>query len=148
MKPRSTYVASAGLFSFSTAALVGYPAAAVLSSPGFAPNFGLWFSIILVLGSALTAYSAIPKPSLLLKLNWLVVPVVCIAMYLGCWSVNPKAVLDNTGMVMLFSIFTFGSPFWLPLGGLVLHSISCGNVKDQLGEAPMPNPSINTDAAR
>lgn len=131
MKPSVDYVKSAAFFSFSMVALLGYPSAAIRSAPGVAPDDDLWRATILILGSALTAYSAFPKSEILLRLNWLVVSVVCIAVYLFCLALNPTAVLENTGWVIYFSIFSLGAPFWLPLAGLVWHAKSCANVKDE-----------------
>lgn len=131
MTPTATYLASAALFSYATSALIGYPSAAVRSAQGFGPNDSLWFSIIFVLGTALTVYSAIPKSPSLLRLNWFVILIVCIAVFLGCLITNPGAVGNNAKMVMLFSVFTLGAPFWLPLVGLVLHVAACAKVKDE-----------------
>jgi hypothetical protein len=130
MIPSLGYVATAALFSFTTTALAGYPAAAIFSAPGFAPSDKLWFSAIFILGTALTIYSAIPKSASLLQINWLVIFVTCVAMYLIALTVNPDAVLDNTKMVVFFSIFTLGSPLWLPLVGFILHAKACSNVED------------------
>jgi len=144
MTPHEGYGVSAAFQSFSWAALVGYPSAAVNSVPGFSPSNGLWFLITVAVGFGLTRYSVMPKHRILLMCNWLVIPLFCIAVLWGCWQINPKAVGDNAGMVLLFSLFTFGGPLWLPLIASVLHLWSCLTV----GRSKMPNPSINTDTAR
>lgn len=131
MTPPTGYLTSAALFSYTTAALVGYPSAAVRSAAGFAPNGGFWFAIIFLLGTGLTVYSAIPKSTGLLKMNWLVILMACIAVFLTCLSINPAAVGENAEMVLLFSVFTLGSPYRLPLAGLVLHVGACAKVKDE-----------------
>ena len=128
MSPPAGYVGTAALLAFAVAALAAYPSAAVLSEPGVAPNTELWFAITAGLGLVLTAYSAAPKSSLMLQFNWLVVPMVCLLVAAVCWLFNPKAVQDNAAMVFLFSIFTLGAPFWLPLLGLLLHARSCSKI--------------------
>ncbi len=129
LQPTAGYLASASLFSYATAALVGYPSAAVGSAPGFGPNNKLWFAIIFFLGTALTVYSAIPKSTSLLQINWLAILLACLAVFLTCLSINPAAVGNNAKMVLFFSIFSLGSPFWLPLVGLALHVGACAKVK-------------------
>lgn len=129
MTPSAGYLASAALLSYATAALVGYPSAAVGSASGFGPNDKLWFAIIFFLGTALTVYSAVPKSRSLLRINWLTILLACLAVFFTCLSINPAAVGNNAKMVLLFSIFTLGSPFWLPLVGLLLHVGACAKVE-------------------
>lgn len=93
--------------------------------PGFAPHFGYWGAITIVLGIALSLYSARAKSERLLALNWLTVPVICLAVLGVTWLLNPQSVGQNAGMVLFFSVFTFGMPLWVPLAALVWHFVSC-----------------------
>ena len=129
MTPPTGYVVTAAFSSFSTAALFGYPSAAIHSPHGIAPSGGLWFGIILILGTALTIYSAIPKPVSLLKSNWLVIPSVCMVMLLICWLINPVAINDNFFWLFVFAVFTLGFPFWLPILALGLHAGACDRLQ-------------------
>ena len=131
MRPSSRYAGTAIFFSFSLTALIGYPAAAVISKPGYASHPGLWLVITGLLGYALTVFSLIPKAKLWLQLNWLVIIIACSSVLAICWTINPGAVGNNAGMVLLFSIYTAGGPLWLPFIGLVLHFIACLNVSDE-----------------
>lgn len=128
--PSAGYIGTAAFFSYTAAALFGYPSAAIRSAPGIAPDDRLWFWIIIVLGSVLTGYSAIPKPSALLKANWIVVPLICLCMLIGCWYFNPQAVEGNIFMVVYFSAFTLGFPFALPLVAGLLHFRRCKRISE------------------
>src|ERR1017187_9298049 len=125
MRPSKQYVIAAALYAFVTATLVGYPSAAVRSAPGGTPDFELWFVIIVLLGAALTAYSAIPKSKSLLQINWVTIPVCCLLVFLICLFINPEAVQKNAILVGVVCIFTGGRPLWLPILGLVVHRKSC-----------------------
>lgn len=125
------YLLSAAFLSFTLAALVGYPSAAINSNPGSAPNDALWGVITVVLGLALTAYSATNKPRRLLKLNWLVLPILSTVFFLFCRLFNPESIDKNAGMILHYAIYTFGLPFWLPLLALVLHMASCACIDEE-----------------
>jgi hypothetical protein len=133
------YVGTAALLSFVSAAIVGYPAAAVSSNPGSAPNPQLWYLISLSLGTVLSFYSAVPKSIFLLNKNWLVIPLVAIIVYLGFVVANPEAVLNNTGWMLLFSMFTFGAPLWPFVLALLLHRKSCSAFEDRQIVGPTPH---------
>lgn len=135
MLPPDKYIGTAALFSYAMAALIGYPSAAIASPSGRGPNFDLWFAIVFILGSVLTFYSALPKRRQLLQINWIIIPSSCFLMFLVCALVNPKSVLDNAGMLLLFTMFTGGAPLWLPFMGLVLHGKACKHIAS---EQPQP----------
>jgi cytochrome c-type protein NapC len=148
MRPSKQYVISAAFYSFVTAILIGYPSAAVRSAPGGTPDFELWFVIAVLLGTALTAYSAIPKPKSLLQINWLTIPICCLLVFLVCVLINPAAVQRNATLVGVVCIFTGGMPLWLPILGLIVHRKSCKQLADVTINEPKPyvsSPSVKTE---
>jgi len=90
-----------------------------------APRFELWFVIIFALGTVLTIYSSLPKPPVLLRVNWIVLPTVAVTLYLGCMGINPDGVQENTLWLFVFSTFTLGGPFWLVFWALRAHRKYC-----------------------
>ena len=129
------YSASAASLSFSLGLLVGYPSAAVKSAPGVAPNFALWFAMAVLLGFVLSIYSVIPKKRWLMEINWLTLPAVAALVFGICAFLNPAPVLENAGWVVFFAVFTAGAPFWLPVGCLVWHTVSCFKMRAQSHES-------------
>lgn len=123
MTPNGSYIGTAAFFSFALAALIGYPSAAIF-------NGNVWFGMTLGISLVLTVYSGMPKAQILLKFNWLVIPVVCIAFLVICWLINPSGVQENAKKIVFLSFFTLWAPFWLPVIGFFLHVASCARVSD------------------
>ncbi|WP_374404504.1 hypothetical protein [Niveibacterium sp.] len=124
------------MLAIACAALATYPAAAIRMPPNVAPDTGLWLIMAASLGAVLSAYSALPKHPLALALNWLVVPLCCGAFYFLCWLSNPASVGNNAGMVLFFSTFTLGAPFWLPIAALLWHMAACNSVDNNESKQP------------
>ena len=125
VRPSSNYILSAACLAFSLGLLVGYPAAAIHSRRGFAPNDELWIIMAVSTGIIFTIYSLIPKPAWLMCNNFAILPFAYFILYEICYSINPTSVGENTGQLIFFAIFTAGSPFWLPIAFFSWHMIAC-----------------------
>jgi drug/metabolite transporter (DMT)-like permease len=127
-RPGLTYVVTAAVLACVGVALVTYPIMFALVKPNRPGPLVVALSIAVAAAATLTWYSRLPKPRLLSKLNFVVIPAACGLMLAAAYALAPQAVGTGVLWLMAISLMTYMAPAWLFAGAWIVHAIACFNV--------------------